>query len=328
MNHAWDCVEVVTAARLHLGFYNSYNPRTGTAYGSVGVAIEKPRLRVRLCKRGANNIPHDLLKEAEFLRARGMLAESIGVLVDEYIPRHVGFGSTTQTLLSLGLASSLLEDRYPSIYELALRLGRGFVSGIGIESFRRGGLIVDSGRPAIGGVVEPPRRVEDLPRAIARIEVSPKICFIVITPRAVTGLPESPSERQILRAPRPLPKALGARLAEAVRDLLISGIRGDAEAFGEAVTILDEASGTMFSDAQGSTYCCGEVAAGISALRRAGALGWGQSSWGPTFYGVQWCDEAEKVLEKAMKLLKNYGVKADGFVTRVRNSGAKIRVCK
>ena len=322
------CIMVETSARLHLGFYNFYDPGTGIAYGSIGVGIEEPRLRVRLCLNGPSHVPSSIERDVEFLRNQGLLGDDVGVEVLSLIERHVGLGSTTQLRLSISLAAALLRGEAPSIYELALRAHRGFVSGVGIEVFRRGGLVVDSGRPARNGVIRPPSSVAELPRAIARLEVPPDWAFIIILPKAPRGLPEGPMERKELEAPRPLDTEKQRELYVALIELLRAVAHNDIDAFGGSLSLIDSVTGEYFSRQQGARYCCGQTEAAVKALKSAGGLGAGQSSWGPVAYAVAPLDDAEKVARRALEELQAMGIGVEKiFVTSPRNRGVLLRLC-
>ena len=322
------CIVIETGARLHLGFYNFYDPGTGIAYGSIGVGLEEPRLRVRLCINGPSRVPSGAERDVEFLRRQGLLGDNIGIEVLSLIERHVGLGSTTQLRLSISLAATLLRGETPSIYELALRTHRGFVSGIGIEVFRRGGLVVDSGRPARNGVIRPPSNVTELPRAIARLEVPSDWAFIVILPRAPRGLPEGPAERRELEAPQPLSQDKQRELYVALIELLRAVAHNDIEAFGDTLSLIDRVTGEYFSKQQSARYCCRQTEAAVEALREAGGLGAGQSSWGPAAYAVAPLNDAEKIARHALEKLQAMGISVEKyFVTSPRNRGALLRLC-
>ena len=73
--------------------------------------------------------------------------------------------------------------------------------------------------------------------------------------------------------------------AEICRLVLIKALpaaaEGDIEIFGDAVARIQDIVGDYFAPAQGgSAFASGAVAAVMEALRRHGAKGTGQSSWG------------------------------------------------
>jgi beta-ribofuranosylaminobenzene 5'-phosphate synthase len=323
-----ECVVVVCGGRLHFGFYNFYDPGLGLAYGGVGVGVSPPRTVVRVCRGGGGFVgPRDVVGDVEFLRERGLLGGCVDVYVFERVERHVGLGSTTQLRLAIALGYSVLEGLRFDVYRAALEAGRGFVSGVGLEVFHGGGLVVDSGRPARDGVVGEPVRVEDLPRAIARVPVPRDWRFVIIVPAGRRGPGEGPGERGVLARLEPEPPSVRVGLRDALISLLVSVRRGDLEGFGRALEELDRAAGMYFSRVQGGRYCCWETEAAAVELSRAGGLGAGQSSWGPAAYAVAAAEDAERVARKAVDHLKLRGVKlAAVYISEPLNHGAVVRL--
>src|SRR2546430_15334516 len=62
--------------------------------------------------------------------------------------------------------------------------------------------------------------------------------------------------------------------------------RSDLTAFGAALTEVQRITGGWFAPAQGGIFAPGETGALVEQLRRWGAVGVGQSSWGPAVYGI------------------------------------------
>jgi beta-RFAP synthase len=60
----------------------------------------------------------------------------------------------------------------------------------------------------------------------------------------------------------------------------------DYEAFGEALYEFNRRAGEPFTEVQGGIYRHRQIAEMIEFLRRKGALGAGQSSWGPAVFGI------------------------------------------
>jgi beta-ribofuranosylaminobenzene 5'-phosphate synthase len=68
--------------------------------------------------------------------------------------------------------------------------------------------------------------------------------------------------------------------------LLPALAQGDVADFGAALTEIQRINGEWFAAAQGGVYAPGESARLVQQLREGGAAGVGQSSWGPTVYGL------------------------------------------
>jgi beta-ribofuranosylaminobenzene 5'-phosphate synthase len=76
--------------------------------------------------------------------------------------------------------------------------------------------------------------------------------------------------------------------------LLPALIDRDIQDFGEALTQIQAAVGDSFSSVQGGRFANKTAEEGTEFLKKQGAFGTGQSSWGPAFYGLFQKEEAEK----------------------------------
>ncbi|MEM1646578.1 MAG: hypothetical protein QXL96_12140 [Ignisphaera sp.] len=324
LERRYTCVE--SSARLHLGFYNFFEDNV--AYGGLGVAIEEPRVRV--CVRSSENFELvnrsgvDVSDIGEFVKER-LGVEKVSISVDQAISRHIGLGSTTQISLSIAYAIAKHLNLGYTIRELAVLLGRGMDSGIGIAAFEYGGFVVDSGRRVVSGRVEKPKSIEDLPKIIFRSPLPIDWYFIVVVPRGIKGLDEK-QERKAMDIPHQLPKELQYELYKLLLlNIIPSVLSKDVELFGKAITKLQLIVGTYFSKYQGGIFCCRESEEIVKTLQEHGAYGVGQSSWGPTVYGlVKSRVKALKILRKVTDKADKLGLECDYYVVRARNKGAKV----
>lgn len=320
-------VTVESNARLHLGFYNILSENI--AYGSLGVAINYPKVKVSIIKSDKVSVENKTnmeYVEKQVHRTIDMLGSyNVKIIVENAIPRHVGLGSITQLMLGIGQGVNVLYGLHYTIRELAVKLRRGTVSGIGIAAFEKGGFIVDSGRRVKGKTIEPPKTVEELPHVIFRKSIPRNWLFLVIIPKGIHGLSER-EEKTILTAPEPAQKDLQVELWKTMLiHLLPSLARNDAAEFGKAVTKIQILTGSYFAKYQGGIFCCEETEYAINSMLKHGALGAGQSSWGPTAYGiVLGLRKARRVLERTRKDMERKGYEAEYYIVNVRNSGAKI----
>ncbi len=125
-----------------------------------------------------------------------------------------------------------------------------------------------------------------------------------------------------------LPKGKASHAKETSRlvlmQLLPALIRDDIDRFGEALTRIQILVGDAFSKAQGGRFAGPKVEKCVDAMLKAGAVGAGQSSWGPTCYGlVRGLKAATKV---KMAVRKVIGSPSDGttFIATANNHGAQI----
>jgi predicted sugar kinase len=99
----------------------------------------------------------------------------------------------------------------------------------------------------------------------------------------------------------------------------------DLKTFGSALTQIQQIVGDCFASAQGGRFSSSLSAEFVSFMLKHGAFGAGQSSWGPTVYGlVEGKTEAEKLsLEVQDFLHKTSGGQV--FCTNANNRGAYIK---
>ncbi len=319
-------VRVASSARLHLGFYNILG--NNIAYGGFGVAIDKPRVVVEAYPADSHGViveaPSDIRGVIENV-AKTLGTDGIRVVVNETIPRHVGLGSTTQLVLSTAVALSRVFGLDYTVRELAVKLGRGFVSGIGIACFEKGGFVMDSGRKVVNGRIEKPRTVNDLPKPVIQVSVPDNWYFIVAIPWEKRGL-EDREEEPLLSAPEKPPHDLQE---EIYRNFLLGILPGimnnDPILFGKALSKIQVLVGKYFSKHQGGIFCCSETEQIIEEMKKLGVLGYGQSSWGPVAYGlVHGQEKALTIANDLTKYVRDTGIKADVIVVKPRNHGAKI----
>ncbi len=272
---------VEAPARIHLGFHSPCR-HGARVLGGLGVAASAPGLGVRVvverAEGGLAAAGCDAGRAGEALREaveRLGLRGGYRVLVEECLPRHVGLGSTTQLVLSVYAGLAALEGI--SVEEAVEAAGRGPYSGVGTGVFLHGGLVVDAGAAA-GDARARPALYARLPRGWRLVAVLPS--------SAPRGRPEGPAEDSAVEAlPGPeSPPCMRAR--RAFLEKLLPGVaEGDFEAFVEALEEIEAATAEAFAAEQGGLFCCRESMEAAEALKRLGARGVGQSSWGPTVYG-------------------------------------------
>jgi beta-RFAP synthase len=272
----YDSVTVTAAARLHLGFLDM-NGGLGRRFGSLGLAIDRPATRLTLRRTSAPSAEGlDAGRASQYLALLAGhfgFAPAYGLTVHEAIPAHAGLGSGTQLALAVATALRHLEGLPPDPARDGLLLQRGARSGIGLGLFERGGFIVDGGHGARTAT----------PPVIARMDFPPQWRVIVVLDSRTEGVHGGEEQAAFARL-----KDCEAGLAgEICRLVLIKALPALAErdigSFGDAIARLQEIAGGYFAPAQGGApYASAAVARVMEELRRHGARGTGQSSWGPT----------------------------------------------
>jgi beta-RFAP synthase len=310
-------VEVSAAARLHLGFLD-LNGGLGRRFGSIGLAIDGPTTRLSISRSAvARAQGPDSERATAYLDTlqSGLGNKGVYALtVHQTAPAHSGLGSGTTLALAVASALRRLEGRRPDLRADIKALARGERSGIGIGVFRKGGFVVDGGRGA--GTIEPP--------VVARLPFPPNWRILLIQDFSRRGI-HGHEERAAFSALAPFADAEADRICRLVLMKLLPGLVENRIApFGEAVSAIQERLGDYFAPAQGGhRFTSPEVAEVLEALRRAGAHGIGQSSWGPTGFAFAASQaEAERLLEVVRS---NRAVQSlDISIRRALNEGAEI----
>ena len=314
-------VLVEAGARLHMGFINP-TPGQGRSFGSMGVALQSPSTRIGLRTSAA---PRATGPDAErALLAVHRTAQILGVqpraqvTVHQSIPEHTGLGSGTQLALSVGWGLARVHAHAATLHQIAAVTERGARSGIGIGAFEQGGFLLDGGRGSSDRV----------PPVIARMPFPDRWRIILVLDPATRGL-HGQQEIDAFRTLPAFPPDQVAYLAQLVlTEVLPALAEQQLDAFGAAITEIQERVGDHFAPAQGGRFASPIVAQALEYLRGGGGAAIGQSSWGPTgFCVVPGEQQAQRLVADARR---RFARSADVrfVVTRARNTGASIHTDK
>jgi beta-RFAP synthase len=312
-------LEVAAPSRLHFGLL-SFGWPDRRQYGGCGAMIERPGLVLRFW-------PSERLQAFGFQHERAMhfahrfLAHyRIGVEPPYCIEircdgrPHTGLG--TGTSLGLAVATGLRTLlKLPPIapHNLALSVGRGARSAVGVHGFLQGGLIVEAGK----------RRGEELSPLVCRVELPSAWHFVLICPRKGAGLCGD-EESSAFRHLPPVPPSVTRDLwAELMRELVPAARLQDFARFSESLFHYGNLAGQCFAKCQHGAYATARMAEIVSGLREAGVRGVGQSSWGPTLFALQ-PDKysAETLVEWLFEVLADDQV--EFTITPPNNEGARV----
>ena len=310
-------VYVKTPSRLHLGMID-LNGSLGRLYGSLGLSISAPSFEaiIELSPSGVVIEPYDAFIKEAAERSKSVLNidDGFAVNVMDKIPRHVGLGSGTQTLLGIAAGLAKLLDIELSVEELAIKLGRGTRSGIGTAVFKHGGFVVDGG-------VKPGKK--QIPPTITRIDFPEKWPIVLAIPSGVRGLSGEEEEVAFKNLGRQ-PEWIADRISRLVLMKLIPGIlEENVWEFGDALSEVQRLVGMCFSSVQGGIFSNELTHLCIKTMLENGAAGSGQSSWGPTAYGfTDSMKTANRIASALRDILADKGIV---LITKATNSGAIIR---
>jgi beta-ribofuranosylaminobenzene 5'-phosphate synthase len=318
-------VRVETGGRLHFGFLN-LSLAHDRLYGSLGVALDQPRTVVEASRAEAVDCDHDRARAAAERACDLLDVPGARVTVNDELPVHVGLGSGTQLALAVLTAVAGAYDRQASVRDRAPELGRGGRSGVGVATFEQGGFVLDAGHPTERFTTErPPRGEWTVPAVAARHAVPADWRFVLVVPDVdpgKAGAEEDESMRASVEAASP---DIADRIAGAVtRRVLPALTDGDVDAFGAAVSDIGRLNGAWYADEQGGVYRppVGSIVESLGDHRAV--AGAGQSSWGPTVYGVTDVQRAEAARTAGRAALDAAGDDGEVHVVAPRNRGARV----
>jgi beta-ribofuranosylaminobenzene 5'-phosphate synthase len=309
-------IYVETAGRLHFGVLD-LRGTLGRWFGGIGTAAPGPTLLVSATSGETLRVEgDDAGRAAEFAeRFFGYynLPARVHLRVHRALPPHAGLGSGTQLALSVGRALAELHGIDVDPERLARVVGRAQRSAIGTWTFAGGGLVVEGGRCADGDECGP---------LLARLFFPTTWHCVVAVPTTAPAI-SGAAEASVLAALPPPSEAETAQVAHLVLMALLPAVAdGDLQTFGAALTSIQEITGRWFAGAQGGTYAPGATTELVARMRTWGAIGVGQSSWGPAVYGVvEGQDAATELADRVREWLDDEGSVHEGVF---RREGARV----
>jgi beta-ribofuranosylaminobenzene 5'-phosphate synthase len=309
-------VTVEAPARLHFGILDLRGHR-GRKFGGIGAAVPTPSVLLevtpdkQLTAEGA-----DAGRAMEFARryldAAG-ITDGAHLKVHRAIPTHAGLGSGTQLALSVARALAELHGKASDPLTLARLVGRGQRSAIGTWTFALGGFVLEGGRLPDSDAVAP---------LISRLPIPPAWRCIIAIPEGQPGLSGAVEAAAFNQLPPPAEREV-ERVAHLVLMQLLPALAdGDLIAFGAALTEVQRITGGWFAPAQGGAFASGLTRGLVDLMAEFGALGVGQSSWGPTVYGLVPHQDAARDL--AQRVRAHLGGAGQVFETTFAERGALV----
>jgi len=316
---------VTVGGRIHFGFQN-LSLAHDRLYGGVGVGLSEPSLVLNAER--ASAIHCDWPGGTPYVERAVEILDVPGadVTVEQRLPRHVGLGSGTRLALASLAAIARTYNEAVSIRAAAPDIGRGGRSGVGVATFETGGFVVDAGHPTELFTSEPPAEGEwTVPPAIARHDVPSEWRFLLVTPETERGLSGEPEDAGIRSVVERADPGIADEIALVVtRQLLPAIATSDHETFGSAVARLSRLNGAWYADEQGGVYRppAGRLIDALDSI--PGVSGAGQSSWGPTVYGITHAETAGTAERLTSDALDDLGL--DGTVRTVEaaTTGASV----
>lgn len=328
-------IEVRTCARLHLGLLDN-NGDQGRLYGSIGLAVNRPNLILRA-------------ETAEGLRVEGSEIERITAYAQRFIsrygvpkgahlallsaiPAHVGLGSGTQLGLAVGTALARLAGLPLGVSDIALAVERGMHSGIGIATFQHGGFVLDGGHrilqvPSAASGMQQSRQIERdrVPPLLFRHPMPGDWLFVVVIPATGPGFSGEKEHSAFLQLPV-APSSLVEKISWVLlMKMLPALVEKDIANFGRALTNIQCMVGDCFASVQGGRFATPVLERLVEFLLEKGAAGAGQSSWGPTVYGLIAGKERARQLQRQVQVYLDSLGGGQVFCVQPQNRGVRVR---
>lgn len=259
-------------------------------FGGLGLMLTEPTLEVRVRPATTWQVQGPLAARA--LRIAERLLQNVPELsippheitIETAPPEHVGLGVGTQLALAVGQALvKSASGRTLPVEELAVRLGRGLRSGIGVHGFAQGGLILDGGKAQESGVAP----------LLWRRSLPESWRVLLVIPHSDAGLHGTAEAEAFRMATRAGTLAITGDLCRLILLGLLPALEeGDLRRFGRMLHEFNARSGLLYAPVQQGIYPRPATAQLIAWIRGLGIEGVGQSSWGPTVFCLVG-DEAE-----------------------------------
>jgi beta-ribofuranosylaminobenzene 5'-phosphate synthase len=138
---------ITTPSRLHITLIDM-NASIGRVDGGIGLTLDEPGIIIKAEESDTVEITGNS-EHLERMRTSAALllpeGGGIHITIEKDYPSHIGLGSGTQAALASGMAVNRIYNLGLSVYDLAIKVGRGGTSGIGVAAFESGGFILDGG---------------------------------------------------------------------------------------------------------------------------------------------------------------------------------------
>lgn len=315
-------IKIVSPSRLHLTLID-LNAEIGRVDGGVGITLESPGMEVSAEKAetleviGGSVLADRVRKAAELVLPKG---QGIRIKIEKEISDHVGLGSGTQAALSAAVAVNKIYGLGKSVRELAVAVGRGGTSGIGVAAFEMGGFILDGGHKFKDKGAFSPSAASHVPPGPVLIRQDFPDWPLVLAIPDGKGAHDT-EEVDIFKNVCPIPLEEVQEISHVIlMQMLPALIEKDLDNFGKAVNHI-QSVGFKRREIDLQPKPVLDI---LDYMRDNGASGAGVSSFGPVLYGIAGSlSEGEKLRKEVQKILDGT-MGGEALLVRAKNRGADI----
>ena len=307
-SNAFKQVNIETNSRLHLGFIN-LNSSTPYVYGGAGLTISgHPTIvNIKKCKQFESNLPKDITKKILTFLKKNHLSILIRIECIHRPENHIGLGTGTQLTLSI-------EELITKFYALKVKaniFNRRFRSGIGLNSYVKGGFIIDA-----------PKKDLSQNKTVFHSKFPQAWKAILLFDNQKKGL-HGKSEKKFFA--NNSSHNLRMKLSDiTLNELIPSIIYEDFNIFAKSLTKFQKLNATFYSKVQKSIYLSNDINKIIKKISKKFTVGCGQSSWGPTSYifvnSKNDLNEILPILDTSISMYNNLSYE----VVSAKNNGRKL----
>lgn len=310
MQHLLDMLRIKAFPRIHLSLIGMNNDGY-RLNGGIGFSIASPTLDmgfeysdlIQVIDMREHGFIHDELDRLENHLDIVMIKKKFKtglrcVIYDGLVQSHVGFGSNSIIYLSCIEALFIMNKRSYNEQDVIALSGRGGTSGIGINTYFRGGFVFDVGIPN-----HEQRGLAPSSAFMDRIEDKPLLMKSVTLPKWQLGIciplighKTEEEEKNFFQENCPINKDDVERiLYEAVYGITSSLLESDFDVLCKSVNAIQQ---TKWKSLERVLYGK-ELLAAESIIRNAGAKCVGMSSLGPLLYFFG--DDIDRVVDNVKK---------------------------
>ena len=315
-------IKVVSPSRLHLTLID-LNAELGRIDGGAGITLESPGMELLAAEADNVEIVGDSLLAGKMRKAADALlpaGKGIKLQINDSLPDHVGLGSGTQAALSAAAAINKIYGLGKSVRELAIAVGRGGTSGIGVAAFENGGIILDGGHKFKDKCAFSPSAASHVPPGPVLFRRDFPDWPIVLAIPNTKGAQDA-EEVDIFKKYCPIPLAEVQEICHVIlMQMLPALVEEDLESFGKAINHF-QLVGFKRREVELQLRPVLDI---MEYMRDNGASGSGISSFGPVVYGIVGSSgEGKRLLKEAQRMLdESLGGKT--LLTKAKNRGADI----
>jgi len=315
-------INVVSPSRLHLTLID-LNAEIGRVDGGVGITLESPFMEISAAEAdvvevvGDSHLADRMRKAAKAVLPAG---KGIRIHIKKDLPDHVGLGSGTQAALSTAAAVNEIYGLGKSVRELAVAVGRGGTSGIGVAAFENGGFILDGGHKFRDkGAFSPSAASKMPPGPVLFRRDFPDWNIVVAIPDS-QGVHDA-QEVDIFKKVCPVPLSEVQEISHVIlMQMLPALIEEDIESFGMAVNRF-QTTGFKKREVELQPKPVIDI---MEYMQDNGASGSGVSSFGPVVYGIVESPGEALKLQKEVQRMLDESLGGEALLTKARNRGADI----